>query len=264
MATALITGGTSGIGAEFARQLAAQGFDLVLVARDTVRLEKMAGDLPVEVEVLTADLSDRDQVAKVAARIEDPDRPVEILVNNAGFSVHTLLTDPDLTKHDRALEVMLRSVLVLSGAAGRAMAARGHGRIVNVASTAGFVSLGSYSVVKAGVITYSESLAVELRNTGVHVTVLCPGYIHTEFHERGNISTNSIPGPLWVPIEGTVRAALRDSERGKVVSIPTVRYKVLMWFARHVPRSWLRWASAQLASGRGIPANSDTQTERRA
>ena len=137
MATALITGGTSGIGAEFARQLAAQGFDLVLVARDTARLEKMAAELPVAVEVLTADLSDRDQVAKVAARIEDAERPIEVVVNNAGFSVHTLLTDPDLTKHDRALEVMLRTVLVLSGAAGRAMAARGHGRIINVASTAG-------------------------------------------------------------------------------------------------------------------------------
>lgn len=255
MATALITGGTSGIGAEFARQLAAEGFDLVLVARDAKRLEQMAAELPVNVEVFPADLLDRAQVAKVAERIEDPDRPIEVVVNNAGFSVHTLLTDRDLTNHDRGFEVMMRAVLVLSGAAGRAMAARGHGRIINVSSTAGFVTLGSYSAIKAWVTSFSESLAVELRGTGVHVTALCPGYVHTEFHERGNVSTSKIPDFLWVPLESTVRTALRDSARGKVVSIPSVRYKAFIGLARHAPRSWLRAVSAKLASGRGIPAD---------
>jgi short-subunit dehydrogenase len=85
---------------------------------------------------------------------------------------------------------------------------------------------------------------------------VCPGYIRTEFHQRGNVSTSSIPGFLWVPIDATVRTALRDSARGKVVSIPTARYKVLMWFARHLPKSLMRRVSAALASGRGIPADS--------
>lgn len=263
MATALITGGTSGIGAEFARQLAAQGFDLVLVARDRARLEQMAGELPTHVEVLPADLLDRDQVAAVARRVEDPDRPIEVLVNNAGFSVHTLLTEPDPSAHDRAFEVMMRSVLVLGGAAGRAMTARGHGRIINVSSTAGFVTLGSYSAIKAWVISFSESLSVELRGTGVGVTVLCPGYVRTEFHARGNVSTSKIPDALWVPIEPTVRSALRDSQRGKVVSVPSVRYKVLIWMARHAPRRALRWASGKLASGRGIPADGADRSESR-
>jgi short-subunit dehydrogenase len=270
MATALITGGTSGIGAEFARQLAAQGFDLVLVARDVARLERMAAELPVAVEILPADLLDRDQVAKVAKRIEDSDRPIEVVVNNAGFSVHTKLTDPDLTNHDRGFEVMMHAVLVLGGAAGRAMAKRGRGRIINVSSTAGFVAIGSYSAMKAWVISYSESLAVELRGTGVNVTVLAPGYVHTEFHERGNVSTSKIPGPLWIEAEPTVRAALRDSERGKVVSIPSIRYKVLIWFVRHAPKSAVRAVSGKLASGRGIPADGtapaqhDGRTESRA
>lgn len=264
MATALITGGTSGIGAEFARQLAAQGHDLVLVARDVKRLEEMAAELPVAVEILPADLNDRAQVTKVAERIEDAERPIEIVVNNAGFSVHTLLTDRDLTNHDRGFEVMMRAVLVLAGAAGRAMAKRGHGRIINVSSTAGFVTIGSYSAIKAWVTSFSESLAVELRGTGVHVTALCPGYVHTEFHERGNVSTSKIPDFMWVPAESTVRTALRDSERGKVVSIPSVRYKLFIGLARHAPRRWLRSVSSQLASGRGIPADQSDHSESRA
>jgi short-subunit dehydrogenase len=170
--------------------------------------------------------------------------------------VHTRLTDPDLTNHDRGFEVMMRAVLVISGAAGRAMTARGHGRIINVSSTAGFVTLGSYSAMKAWVTSFSESLAVELRGSGVHVTAVCPGYVRTEFHQRGNVSTSKIPDFLWVPIEPTVRTALRDSERGRVVSIPSARYKVLIWLARHAPKAALRGVSAKLASGRGIPADS--------
>lgn len=260
MATALITGGTSGIGAEFARQLAASGWDLVLVARDTARLEQLREELPTEVEVLPADLADRQQADAVARRLEDPARPIELLVNNAGFSVHTRLLDPDMTNHDLGYEVMARAVHVLSAAAARAMAGRGSGRIINVASTAGFVTLGSYSALKAWVISFTESLAVELRGTGVKATALCPGWVRTEFHARGNVSTSKIPGPLWIPLEPLVRDALRDSARGKVVSIPSARYKALIWVARHAPRRSVRWASGKISSGRGIPAGAAEAT----
>ncbi len=265
MPTALITGGTSGIGAEFARQLAAKGYDLVLVARDVARLESMASELPaahgVAVEVLPADLGDREQVARVAARLEREDAPIDLLVNNAGFSVKALLTDPDVTQHDHALEVMVRAVLVLGGAAGRAMRSRGRGRIINVASTAAFVTMGGYSAIKAWVLSYSEGLSIELGGTGVTVTALCPGWVHTEFHERAGVSMSKLPDVMWLEAAPLVAAALRDSERGKVVSIPSVRYKAMIWLARVGPMSAVRKVSAKLSSSRRNPTQTTEQAE---
>lgn len=253
MGVALVTGGTSGIGAAFARALADRGWDLVLVARDEERLAGMAADFESEgrtVEVLPADLSDRSDVERVAARLEDPARPVDMLVNNAGFGVHAPLTSVDTTPHDRAIEVMGRVVLVLSGAAGRAMRARGRGAIVNVSSTAGYVTMGSYSAVKAFVTSLTEGMATELHGTGVTVTALCPGWVRTEFHERAGIGVSSIPGFLWLDADRLVETALRDVRRGRVISTPSARYRLLMWFMRHLPRRTVRWISRLLSSRR--------------
>jgi hypothetical protein len=254
MPTALVTGGTSGIGAAFARQLAARGDDLVLVARDAERLEASAADLRatygVAVEVLPADLGDRDQVLRVAARLEDTSRPVDLLVNNAGFGVHHRLTDPDPAPHEHAIDVMVTAVLILGGAAGRAMRERGHGAVVNVASTAGYLAMGSYSAIKAWAMTYSESLANELTGTGVTVTALAPGWVRTEFHQRADIRTSSIPGPLWLDADALVAECLADVARGRVVSIPSRRYRALMFAVRHAPRSAVRAASRRLSSSR--------------
>jgi hypothetical protein len=256
MGVALVTGGTSGIGAAFARNLAARGYDLVLVARSEDRLNSMASELRAlgrAVEVLPADLSDRADVARVAARLEDAARPIDMLVNNAGFGVHSKLLDPDVSAHDRAFEVMCRAVLVLSGAAARGMLLRGKGAIVNVSSTAGFITMGSYSAIKAWVTSFSEGLSVELSGTGVTVTALCPGWVHTEFHDRAGISASSIPNSMWVDAESLVEACLRDVERGKVISIPTVRYRVLIWLARHAPKSAIRKVSGAISSSRRKP-----------
>ena len=250
MATALITGGTSGIGADFARSLAARGYDIVLVARDEARLATMAAELPTAVETISADLGNRDDVARVAARIEDAERPIDILVNNAGFGVHTSLLARDITPFDRAFEVMVRSVIVLGGAAARAMRARGSGRIVNISSTAGFITMGAYSAIKGFVTSYSEGLSNELRKTDVTVTAVCPGWVRTEFHERAGIRTTSIPNFLWVDSAWLVEKSLRDVFRGKVISISSIRYRVLIWFARHAPKSGVRWVSAAISSGR--------------
>ncbi len=261
MPTALITGGTSGIGAEFARALAAKGYDLVLVARDVKRLEAMAADLPVNVEVVAADLGDRAQVDRVAERLERVDAPIDLLVNNAGFSVKALLTDKDVSAHDLGYEVMMRAVLVLGGAAGRAMRERGRGRIINVASTAAFVTMGSYSAMKAWVVSYSEGLSIELEGTGVTVTALCPGWVRTEFHERAGVSMSKLPGVMWLDVEPLVAAALRDSERGKVISIPSVRYKVMIWLARVGPKAAVRRVSAKLSSSRRKPTGATEHAE---
>jgi len=256
MGVALVTGGTSGIGAAFARQLAARGYDIVLVARSSAGLESMASELRAlgrTVEILPADLSDRKAVAKVAARLEDPKRPIDMLVNNAGFGVHAALTDPDVSAHDRGFEVMIRAVLVLSGAAARGMLPRGTGAIVNVSSTAGFITMGSYSAMKAWVTSFTEGLAVELKGSGITVTALCPGWVRTEFHDRAGIKKSSIPNTMWLDAEPLVRAALRDVDRGKVISIPTIRYRLLIWLARHAPKSAIRSFSGAISSDRRKP-----------
>ena len=256
MGVALVTGGTSGIGAAFARVLAARGYDLVLVARSRDRLDEMAAELRASgrsVEVLPADLADRNAVARVVERLSDPDRPIDLLVNNAGFGIHASLLDADVSEFDRGFEVMCRSVFVLSGAAARGMVHRGSGRIVNVSSTAGFLTMGSYSSIKAWVTSYTESLAVELRGTGVGVTALCPGWVRTEFHDRAGIRSSSIPNFMWLDAEQLVSAALRDVDRGTVISIPTLRYRALIGLARLAPKSAIRSLSGAISSSRRKP-----------
>ncbi|MGG7465548.1 SDR family NAD(P)-dependent oxidoreductase [Plantibacter sp. YIM 135347] len=259
MATALITGGTSGIGAAFARALAGRGYDLVLVARDVDRLEQSAAELRKtgrSVEILGSDLADREQVATVADRLSDAGRPIDVLVNNAGFGMHARLLDEDTSEFDRAFEVMGRAVYVLSGAAARTMRERGRGTIINVSSTAGFITMGMYSALKAFVTTYSEGLSVELAGTGVRVTAVCPGWVHTEFHERAGISTSSIPSALWIDADRLAQDGLRDAGRGVVVSIPSHRFRTLIWLARHAPRSLIREVSGRLSSSRRKPVAS--------
>ena len=256
MGVALVTGGTSGIGAAFARLLAARGYDLVLVARSVERLDEMAAELRAagrSVEVLPADLADRNAVARVVERLSDPNRPIDLLVNNAGFGIHATLLDVDVSEFDRGFEVMCRTVFVLSGAAARQMVRRGSGRIVNVSSTAGFLTMGSYSSIKAWVTSYTESLAVELRGTGVGVTALCPGWVRTEFHDRAGIRSSSIPNFMWLDAEQLVSAALRDADRGNVISIPTLRYRALIGLARLAPKSAIRSLSGAISSSRRKP-----------
>lgn len=264
MATALITGGTSGIGAAFARQLAARGMDLVLVARNEDRLAEAAAALHaasgIHVETIAADLADRADVARVAARIEDLARPIDLLVNNAGFGVHTSLLASDTSHHEHAFDVMCRAVLVLGGAAGRAMSGRG-GRIINISSLQTYLSTGSYAAIKAWVTAYSQSLSVELRTTGVTVTAVLPGWVRTEWHERAGVTRSSLPDILWTEPDAVVRIALRDAERGRVVCIPTVRYRVLGWFARHLPLRTTRWISASISSSRSDDRSEPTSVE---
>jgi uncharacterized protein len=254
MATALITGGTSGIGAAFARALAARGDDLVLVARNADRLADMATEVKeryaVSVETIVADLGVRSDVIGIAERLASIEQPIDLLVSNAGFGIRTKLTEADTTPHEQAIDVMIRAVLMLGAAAGRAMRQRGTGTIINVSSTAGFVAMGSYSAIKAWVTTYSESLANELHGTGVKVVALCPGWVRTEFHERAEINIGSIPQLLWLDADRLVADCLKDADAGKVISIPSKRYKVLMTICEHLPHRTLRAISRTLTSAR--------------
>lgn len=257
MATALVTGGTSGIGAQFARQLAARGFDLVLVARDADRLSASATELHaaygINVETIRADLADAGDVDRVAARVAAAEHPVDFLVNNAGFGVHQRFAEGDVEIHEHAFSVMCRAVLVLSAAAARSMTTRGNGTILNVSSLQSLLTTGSYSAIKAWVTSFTQSLAVELKGSGVTVTALLPGWVSTEWHARAGVRTSSIPDWLWTDPADVVRIALKDAERGRVICIPTVRYRVLGWFARHLPRGTIRWISGAIANRRREP-----------
>jgi uncharacterized protein len=254
MATALITGGTSGIGAAFARALAARGYDLVLVARNADRLSEMSIELKeryaVGVETIAADLAVRAEVIGIAERLASAEQPIDLLVNNAGFGVRAKLTAADTTPHEHAIDVMIRPVLMLSAAAGRTMRPRGTGTIINVSSTAGFITTGSYAAIKAWVTSYTEGLANELHGSGVNVVALCPGWVRTEFHERAEINIGSIPPFLWLDADRLVTDCLDDAAAGKVISIPSKRFTALMMICKHLPRRTVRAVSRKLMSGR--------------
>jgi short-subunit dehydrogenase len=242
--TALVTGPTAGIGHSFAQQLAARGHDLVLVARDEERLEKTAAELRaahgVEVEVLPADLTDRDDLARVEARLADPARPVDLLVNNAGFGLKGRFLDNSVDAETAMLDVLVTAVLRLSHAALKAMAARGSGGIINVSSVAAFLPRGSYSAAKAWVNSFSEWAAHEYRDRGVTVMALCPGFTKTEFHERMDVSRGSAPDFMWLDADQLVATALSDFDKGKVLSIPSAQYKAIATASRLIPNGVLQ------------------------
>lgn len=249
---ALITGGTAGMGAEFARQLAARGHDLLLVARDQARLDsnrdQLAADHGVQVEVLAADLATDAGCAAVGARITDDAEPVDIVVNNAGFGMYRRFGTAPLVDEERQLDVNVRAVLRLSHAAVQVMTARRRGRIINVSSVAGFVPRGgnaTYAASKAWVTLFSEALAVQLAGSGVSVTAICPGFTHTEFHQRAGADMSHVPDRLWLDAEMVVREGLADADKGKPISVPSRQYKAMTTAARLLPRPVLRTIMAR-------------------
>ncbi|MBR7829078.1 SDR family oxidoreductase [Actinospica sp. MGRD01-02] len=247
MTTALITGGTAGIGRAFADKFAALGYDLVLVARNQERLDEAAAELrgeageerkhgPVRVETLSADLATVEGRALVEERLGEKDRPVDILVNNAGFGLGHSFRSGSLDDEERLIDVHIRAVLRLTHAALPGMVLRGKGSVINVASVAAFVPRGTYSASKAWVVSFSESVAAELNGTGVRCMALCPGFTHTEFHDRAEVDPNEIPSWMWLNAPDVVDAAIDDLRKGLTVSVPSIKYKALVGASKVVPR----------------------------
>ena len=237
--TALVTGATAGIGNAYARFLAARGYDLVLVARDEARLRGVADQLQakfgVHVEPFRADLSRYDECSWVEQRVADPNRPIDVLINNAGYAVKQRFASGELLAEQAMFDVLVRAVMRLSHAAAHAMVERGSGVIINVSSVAGWIPQSTYGAAKSYVTAFSQSLRREVRRNGVQVLALCPGYTVTEFHERADYAMGKVPKFMWLDADAVVAESWRDMERGKAISVPGPIYKFtrfLLRFAR--------------------------------
>jgi uncharacterized protein len=244
---ALVTGASAGIGEEFARQLAARGHDLVLVARDRARLEALAEGLADErgahAEVLPADLTDGAQLAAVEARA----RNVDTLINNAGYGTFGNFYELDLAVEIREAQLNVLALMRLTHAAAGAMASRGKGAILNVSSLAGFQPgpmNATYSATKAFVTSFTEAVHEEMKGTGVSVSVLCPGFTHTEFQERANAPASSVPGFMWQNAPEVAAAGLDGLAKNKAIIIPGSVNRVLGTLANMAPHAVTRRAGA--------------------
>ena len=240
--TALITGASAGIGAAYAKQLAAKGSDLVLVARDVTRLQALAAELKakysVQVEVLQADLADRAQLDKVCVRVAQND--IDLVVNNAGFGIKQSFVGGTIEAEQYLLDVLVTAVMRITHAAMPGLIERNCGGVINVSSIAGWMSSGTYSSAKAWVTSFSEALATRHNDSKVHVMALCPGYTRTEFHARANMETQTIPNWMWLDVDAVVAKSLKDFEKGKPISVPGMQYKFLSLIAQYLPRPIVR------------------------
>ncbi|WP_328583249.1 SDR family NAD(P)-dependent oxidoreductase [Streptomyces sp. NBC_00370] len=255
MTTALITGATAGIGAAFARRLATDGHNLVLVARDTERLRTHATELHdrhgIEAEVLTADLATDAGIEAVEKRLADRRHPVDLLVNNAGFGSKGAFLEVSLADELTMLKVHCEAVLRLTSAAVAGMRARERGGVVNVASVAAFLPRGTYGASKAWVVQFTQGVAKDVAGSGVRLMALCPGFVRTEFHERAGLGTEKIPDWMWLDADKLVTAALADLARGRTVSVPDPRYKALMGAVKIAPRGLLGGITSKARSKYG-------------
>ena len=224
---ALVTGASAGIGRAFARALARRGDDLVVVARREAALAELAAEVEREhgraVEVMVADLETDGGVAMVAARLGDEARPVDLLVNNAGFGTNGRFWELDVEGEEHEIRLNVLALVELTHAALGPMVRRGHGGVINVSSVAGYQPTpgdATYGATKAFVSSFTHALHEELRGTGVRMMALAPGYTHTEFHLRSGDDVSKLPALLWQSAEEVVDAALRAYERGRAVCIP--------------------------------------------
>lgn len=224
---ALVTGASAGIGASFARALAARGADVILVARSKPRLDDLATalrrDHGVHTEVLPADLTGTSDLATVAARLAEQDRPVDLLVNNAGFGTAGSFDGLPLEREDEEIRLNVLALVRLTHAALGAMTARGSGAIVNVSSVAGYQpnpGMATYGATKAFVSSFTQAVHEEVRSRGVHVMLLAPGFTRTDFQERAGVDQSDVPGFAWMSADDVVRDALRALDARRPVCVP--------------------------------------------
>jgi hypothetical protein len=264
---AVVTGASSGIGEAFARQLAARGYDLLLVARRWDRLQAVAAEITathrIQVEIMSADLAADEGRDRLAARIRDASN-LSLLVNNAGFGALGIFQEQEFEPQEQMHRLHVLAPLALSHAALRNLTAQsgaGEGRgIINVSSVAGFgqsPSSVSYAATKAWMTCFTEGLAIELavKRSTLVVQALCPGFTYSEFHDRVAMARDPIPKSLWMTADFVVAESLRAFDRGTLIVVPGWRYKVIVAFIRLMPRSFMRRLAAAGARRYRKPAS---------
>jgi short-subunit dehydrogenase len=248
--TAVITGASAGLGRRFAQLLGEKGYDLVLVARDENRLKETATELEMDFgtscEILVADLSTEEGCKSVEERVSDPTRPIEVLINNAGFGIRESFLKSEVSAEQQLLDVLVRTPMRLMHSTLPLMKERNSGIIINVSSVAGWIAGGTYSAAKSYLTVLSESLHTELQFTQVKVTALCPGFTHTEFHQRGKMKMGALPKFMWLQADHVVTIAWSDALAGKAISVPGWQYKILSFISRFAPRPLIRRIGMQV------------------
>jgi short-subunit dehydrogenase len=258
---AVITGASSGIGAEYARQLAARGYDVVLAARRKERMEALATELAgkhgVQALVVECDLGAHDGPGKLVAAIDGKGVVPAMLVNNAGFGVQGLAAETPAARQVAMIDLNVRALTELAVVLGGKMAARGAGAIINVASTAAFQPtphIAAYGATKAYVLSFSQALAWELEPRGVRVLAHCPGGTRTEFFEAGDVRL-SVGEFFYMSSEECVRIGLRALDRGKRVVVAGLLNAIVAWVSRVSPQRLVTAVSARMMrpAGAGKP-----------
>jgi short-subunit dehydrogenase len=240
---AVITGASSGIGAEIARELSRRGHELVLVARSADKLQSLADELPTTAHVVPADLGDRDARAALLGELESRGLTPQVLVNNAGFSTLGPVHRSDPESEVALVEVDVTAVADLCSRFLPGMVERGSGAVLNVASTAAFQPLpgqAAYGAAKAFVLSYTRSLSAELKGTGVTPTVLCPGPVDTGFGEAAGFgkdeAEDALPAFMWVSAADVARTAVDGMDKGTLVVIPGLANRAGAAFAHLMPK----------------------------
>ncbi|MBN1288853.1 MAG: SDR family oxidoreductase [Actinobacteria bacterium] len=244
---ALVTGATSGIGEAYARRLAAEGYDLMLVARRGELLESLAQELAekqgISVDTIVVDLASEDEIKKLASKVREME-PLSMLVNNAGFALRGKFAKSDIDRQVDMIMVHDVASVRLTHAALPGMIAAGRGAIINVASIVGLLAWpgGSktYGGSKAFLVNFSDGLQQEVAGKGIKVQVLCPGFVRTAFHENMGEKMSSIPGFLWMRPEMVVDASLKALKRKKTIFVPGKRYRLIVFVSRLIPGSLMR------------------------
>ncbi len=245
---AVITGASAGIGAVFARKLAARGYDLLLVARREDRLRSIATEIAatyrVSADFIAADLANESELIRVADRIRNEPR-LGLLVNNAGFGSHGFFFEADVAGQEMMHRLHVIATMRLTHAALGNLAPRNTGGVINVASVAGFGQSPmnvSYCATKTWINSFTEGLAIELSLKAPHVRVqaLCPGFTFSEFHDVLGMDRKAIPQSLWMSSDFVVEESLRGFDRGKLFVIPGWRYKLIVAGMKLIPGALMR------------------------
>ncbi len=242
---AAITGASAGLGASFARKLAARGYDLLLIARREDRLNALARELGdsyhIAVDTMSADLSIDADIDRTADRLRNAAN-LGLLVNNAGFGSHGFFWETDVAAQDKMHRLHVLATVRLTHAALENLIKQGDGGVINVASVAGFgqaPSNVSYCATKAWMISFTRGLAIELaaKNSKIRVQALCPGFALTEFHDVLGMDRSAVPSSLWMPADFVIDDSLRGFDKGEVIVIPGWRYKLIVTGMKMIPAS---------------------------